>query len=185
MGFTKFRFVHDGVEAIEYLKGEGPYADRREYPFPAWLILDLKMPRKNGLEVLQWLDENEECRVVPTIMLSNSDMPGDIAKAYKSGVNAFFTKPMKLSQMVQTLSLINHFGSSPNDRRCISISNAIEPLAQPSQESRPSRQRYLSIKPNISRTARSKPTNTARLMMLWPMFSSTMCGTAKSTSVFL
>src|SRR4051812_35316139 len=55
IGFTNFRFVSDGTEAIDYLKGEGKYGDRQEYPFPGWLILDLKMPRKSGMEARKWL----------------------------------------------------------------------------------------------------------------------------------
>src|SRR6266566_7119274 len=64
------KVVHDGAEAIEYLSGEGPFADRRAYPFPDIMVLDLKMPRLGGLDVLAWLKGHEEYRRIPKIMLS-------------------------------------------------------------------------------------------------------------------
>jgi CheY-like chemotaxis protein len=109
VGIKHFTFLHDGAEVIRYIKAEGEYADRRKFPFPNWLLLDLKMPRVNGLEVLEWVRSNPHCRIVPTVMMSNSNQPSDIKKAYEIGVNAFFTKPTQLAQMISVLAAIHHF----------------------------------------------------------------------------
>lgn len=109
LSITSYSIVRDGVETIEYLQGVGIYADRDKYRFPQWLVLDLKMPRMTGLDVLEWLHDNPVCRIVPTIMLSNSDMEGDVNRAYELGVNAFFTKPTKAQEMVEVFTLIANF----------------------------------------------------------------------------
>ena len=93
IGFKNVRFVPDGEEAILYLRGEGKYADRNEYPFPNWMIVDMKMPRKNGFEILQWVSAHSESAVIPTIILSSSMIPADVKRAYELGVNTFFSKP--------------------------------------------------------------------------------------------
>lgn len=83
----------DGVEAIEYLSGDGKYSDRRNFPLPNLLLLDIKMPRKNGFEVLQWLRLHPPLQSIPVIMLSSSREPEDIRRAYDLGANSFITKP--------------------------------------------------------------------------------------------
>jgi CheY-like chemotaxis protein len=125
LGLSNHRFVHDGEEAIQYLRGEGEYCDRVKHPFPRWLLLDLKMPKVDGLGVLRWLRDNPSCRVVPTIMMSNSAQESDIHKAYEIGINAYFTKPLHLQEMVDVLALIHHFWSIAKrpsitlDHKCI------------------------------------------------------------------
>ncbi len=91
-------FVKNGEEALDYLRGKGPFADRSLYPFPTILIIDLKMPLKDGLEVLQWLNDHEECGIIPTIVLTSSSQPDDIRKCYNLGANAYFTKPNELEE---------------------------------------------------------------------------------------
>jgi CheY-like chemotaxis protein len=87
------RIARDGEEVIEYLLGRGPYGDRREYPFPRLLILDLKMPKLTGLEVLRWVKDHPHCKVIPTIILSNSVHKTDIQQSYELGANAYLAKP--------------------------------------------------------------------------------------------
>jgi CheY-like chemotaxis protein len=108
-GAGDIHFVHDGQEAIEYLQASGDFADRDKHPFPTCMLLDLKMPRRTGFEVLQWMLEHPACRVVPTIVMSNSGLPQDVDRAYMLGANAFFTKPTQLREMVDILALIHHF----------------------------------------------------------------------------
>ena len=86
--------VSDGEEAIAYLKGEGKYADRYEYPLPSLLLLDLKMPRKNGFEVLEWIRHQPGLRRLRVVVLTTSDAPQDIDRAYELGANAFMVKPL-------------------------------------------------------------------------------------------
>jgi CheY-like chemotaxis protein len=83
----------DGQVAIDYLSGTGSFADRNRFPLPSLLLLDLKMPRRTGLEVLTWIRDQEQFDGLPIIMLSSTVHPVEIAKAYQRGVNAFVTKP--------------------------------------------------------------------------------------------
>ena len=108
-GVSNIHYVEDGKEAVDYLKGERQYADRHKHPFPTCLVLDLKMPRMTGFDVLQWMMEHPNCRVIPTVVMSNSAMPGDITKAYQLGANAYFTKPTQMREMVDVIALLHHF----------------------------------------------------------------------------
>jgi len=107
--------VGDGQEAIDYLSGVGKYSDRKQFPFPGLLILDLKMPRKTGLDVLQWLRQEDELRCVPTIMLSSSAHPTDVEKAYRLGVNAFVVKPPGTSERAELVRMIKSFWLTLNE----------------------------------------------------------------------
>jgi CheY-like chemotaxis protein len=91
--------VPDGEEAIAYLTGQGVYQDRGQFPFPKFFITDLKMPRKSGFEILEWVLANEECCVVPTIVLSSSKQPDDIRRAYALKAHSYFVKPADFSQL--------------------------------------------------------------------------------------
>lgn len=85
--------VHDGQEAIAYLSGDGPYADRRKYPFPGILLLDLQMPRVDGLELLNWIRLNLSVPGFLIIVLSRVDEIRQVNKAYALGANSFLIKP--------------------------------------------------------------------------------------------
>ncbi len=93
------RIVRDGQDALEYLKGEGKYADRNAFPFPDVLLIDLKMPLVSGMEVLGWLSKHPECNVLPTIVFSSSSHPSDIKRAYGLGASAYFVKPIAYEQL--------------------------------------------------------------------------------------
>jgi two-component system response regulator len=88
-------FVHvtDGSEAIRYLEGAGPYADRRKCPVPIALILDLKMPGINGFEVLQWCRAQPQFRELLVVVLSGHHELRELTKAYQLGANTFLPKP--------------------------------------------------------------------------------------------
>jgi CheY-like chemotaxis protein len=85
--------VEDGEDAIAYLAGTGIYADRVTYPFPTFVILDLKMHRVSGFGVLEWLQEHPDFRVIPTLVWSSSGDVRDVKHAYCLGANAFLCKP--------------------------------------------------------------------------------------------
>src|SRR6185436_2235354 len=93
--------VNDGEETVAYLKGEGKYADRYEYPLPALLLLDLKMPKKNGFEVLEWIRQQPGLRRLRVVVLTTSDSPDDIDRAYELGANAFMVKPLERQQFLE------------------------------------------------------------------------------------
>ncbi len=93
------RRVRDGEELIAYLRGEGQYANREEFPFPNTLLIDLKMPRKGGFEVLEWLKAHPKCCVIPTIIWSSSQLPADVQRAYEMGANAYLVKPGSFDEL--------------------------------------------------------------------------------------
>jgi CheY-like chemotaxis protein len=98
--------VSDGDEAVAYLKGEGKFSNRAEYPLPALMLLDLKMPRKNGFEVLEWLRQQLSLRSLLVVVLTTSDAVRDINHAYTLGANSFLTKPLHMGefdQMIRTM----------------------------------------------------------------------------------
>lgn len=95
--------VHDGEEAIDYLSGNPPYADRSDYPMPALLLLDLKMPRLNGFDVLSWWSERSDLRDLPVVVLSSSSHPSDMAKAKEMGAREYIVKPHGFAQLSKLL----------------------------------------------------------------------------------
>jgi len=97
----RFRRVVDGEDAIEYLSGEGKYANREEFPLPRLLLLDLKMPRKNGFEVIEWVRNQPKLRKLPVVVLTSSRADPDIDRAYELGANTYFVKPVKFDNLVE------------------------------------------------------------------------------------
>ena len=98
--------VPDGQEAIHYLSGTGKYADREEYPLPCLVLLDLKLPRKTGLEVLQWIRRKPAFQNLLVAVMTSSNNILDIDQAYGLGANAYSVKPTtqeKLVEMVRNL----------------------------------------------------------------------------------
>jgi CheY-like chemotaxis protein len=93
--------VRDGAEAIAYLAGEGEFAAQ---PFPDLVVLDLKMPMVDGLDVLAWLESHPEYRRLPKIILSGSGLETDVEKAYKLGANTYFEKPGTLDEYRELVS---------------------------------------------------------------------------------
>jgi CheY-like chemotaxis protein len=104
-----FQWVRDGEEALRYLKGEGAYCDRRMFPFPTLLLLDLKMPVMNGFELLEWLKDHPDCSVIPTVVFSSSAEPEDVRKAYELGTNAYLVKPHGLQELTRKMQLLYEF----------------------------------------------------------------------------
>lgn len=98
--------VEDGEVAMEWLAGEGSYADRAKHPAPDVIILDLKMPRKNGFDVLEWMRGRKEFEGLPVIVLSSSDMPNDVQRAYALGATMYFVKSVSFHDVIQYLRLL-------------------------------------------------------------------------------
>jgi CheY-like chemotaxis protein len=98
--------VEHGEAAIDYLQGKNAFADRAKNPLPDLLLLDLKMPRKDGFAVLHWRQENRAFARLPVIVFSSSNLQDDITRAYGLGANSYVVKPtdpMKLERMVKAL----------------------------------------------------------------------------------
>jgi len=109
--------VHNGAEAIAYLKGDDPYSDRNKFPLPAVMLLDLNMPMKNGFEVLTWVRAQTGLKRLSIIVLTASMRTEDIERAFDLGVNSFLVKPSSLDALAAMLRClrdwiqINHFPS--------------------------------------------------------------------------
>src|SRR4051794_32191376 len=86
---TAVEVVRNGEEAIWYLSGVGQYSNRAEYPLPWLILLDLKMPRVDGFEVLKWIRQESACRSLIVVVLTSSDEISDVNEAYARGANSF------------------------------------------------------------------------------------------------
>jgi CheY-like chemotaxis protein len=89
----KLFFVRDGEEAIEYLEGKLSFSDRQVYPFPQLLLLDLKMPKVDGFDVLRWMQEHPTLKRMLVAVLTSSAERSDVNRAYDLGANSYLVKP--------------------------------------------------------------------------------------------
>ena len=118
---TPLAFVDNGDAAVDYLAGRPPYDDRQQHPLPALILLDLKLPRRSGLEVLEWLRAQPGLRRLPVVILTSSMESKDMRKAYDIGCNSYLIKPVDfegLRHAVQTVGLywlvMNHRADNEN-----------------------------------------------------------------------
>ncbi len=95
--------VRDGQEAIDYLSGTAPFSDRSKFPMPSLVLLDLKMPRLNGFDVLDWWSKNQALRDLPLVMLSSSSHEMDFAKAKSMGAREYIVKPHGFLQLAKVM----------------------------------------------------------------------------------
>ncbi|HVM49498.1 MAG TPA: response regulator [Candidatus Acidoferrum sp.] len=98
--------TRDGAQALDWLQGAGVYADRSKHPFPDLLLMDIRMPKVSGLEVLRWVRDRPSLSNLPIIMFSGSDLADDIADAYRVGANLYLCKPVgnKLRAVVRFIA---------------------------------------------------------------------------------
>jgi CheY-like chemotaxis protein len=102
--------VTDGQEAINYLKGESKYSDRQAFPLPKLIVMDIKMPRRSGFDVLQWVKGNGgTLRRIPIVIVSSSDNPSDINRAYELGANAYMVKPVNFKAVEHLFESITQY----------------------------------------------------------------------------
>jgi len=106
--------VNDGVEALEYLNRQGQFKDRKPGN-PGMILLDLKMPRMDGLELLQILKKDEKLKLIPVIMLTSSREEQDLIKGYELGVNAYVVKPVDFSDFAEVVKEIGVFWAIINE----------------------------------------------------------------------
>ncbi len=107
--------VTNGQEVMDYLKGQGPYADRDRYPEPKLLLLDLKMPLVDGFEVLQWLRQEPYWRdTLPVLVFSSSDQEVDKRKAFELGAHEYLVKPSSFDELVRLVEDLNRRWLEPS-----------------------------------------------------------------------
>lgn len=107
--------VRDGVETMEYLRREGVFADR-EPGLPAVLLLDIKMPRKNGIEVLREIRSDPQLKLLPVVMLTSSREDRDLLNSYTSGVNAYVVKPVNFDGFIDAIKQLGVFWGVVNEQ---------------------------------------------------------------------
>ena len=100
--------VEDGVEVLDYLYARGAYANRRD-GLPAVLLLDIKMPRMDGLEVLQKIRADDQFQRLPIVILSSSREESDLARSWDLGVNAYVVKPVDVDQFFKAIKTLGTF----------------------------------------------------------------------------
>ena len=101
--------VRDGEQAIYYLEGRGVFSNRDEYPLPSLILLDLKMPRKDGFQVLEWLSCQPELRRIRVVVLTSSDQIKDVNRAYALGASSFLVKPIGMQEFISLVSAIKGY----------------------------------------------------------------------------
>lgn len=99
--------VGDGDEAVAYLEGAGRFADRHAHPYPTLVLLDLKLPKRSGWEVLRWIREQPGLITTPVVVLTSSTEDEDIKKAYECGANSYLQKPVVFTGLVQLLGVLD------------------------------------------------------------------------------
>jgi len=106
--------VPDGAQALEYLAGEGIFTDRTRHPFPDLILLDINMPKKSGLEVLEWVRSQPRYKSLPALILTSSTHPEDVEKARQLGADDYLLKPSDPLKLVEVVrSVQEHWLSQP------------------------------------------------------------------------
>jgi CheY-like chemotaxis protein len=101
--------VEDGNEAVDYLMGNGRFEDRDAFPIPALVLLDLKLPLKCGLSVLEWIRSQPHLAPMLVIIFTSSRESGDMQSAYRLGANSYLVKPTSMDHLLQLVSAIKHY----------------------------------------------------------------------------
>ena len=106
---NEFVALSDGAQALDYLFGRGPYAGRDVSDTPLFILLDLKLPKVNGLEVLQQLRADPRTAMTPVVMLTSSDEEKDIVASYQSGVNSYVRKPVDFNEFTEAVKNLKFY----------------------------------------------------------------------------
>jgi len=93
--------VNDGQEALDFMYHRGKYADEKNFPRPGLILLDIKLPKVDGIEVLKQLKDDPQFKSIPVIMLTTSDRDEEIAKSYAGGANSYVVKPMDFEEFMK------------------------------------------------------------------------------------
>lgn len=107
-------WVRDGVEALEYLFREGRYS-ARENGLPKLVLLDIKMPRMNGLQVLERMKQDARTSGIPVVMMTSSREDGDLIASYKLGVNSYVVKPVDFAEFAETVAQVGMYWMIANE----------------------------------------------------------------------
>lgn len=106
--------ARDGAEALDYLHKRGPYQDRPDGN-PAFILLDLKLPKVDGLQVLESIKSSVELRQIPVVMLTSSREEQDLLRSYRLGVNAYVVKPVGFQEFMEVVQEVGGFWAVLNE----------------------------------------------------------------------
>src|SRR5215469_18016747 len=98
--------VSDGDQAMAYLRGINDFSDRNKFPMPQLILLDLKMPRVSGFDVLAWLRSDDKLKVLPVVILTSSNHDADIKRAYDLGAKSYLVKPVGFEALVELVKTL-------------------------------------------------------------------------------
>lgn len=101
--------VSDGEQAVGYLAGAGEYTDRQSHPWPTLVLLDWKLPRMSGAEVLRWIREQPTLDATPVVVLTSSREEEDVLAAYRAGANSYLNKPVAFDALLQMLERLHAY----------------------------------------------------------------------------
>ena len=107
--------VENSQDAIDYLAGQGPYADRDRFPVPRLVLLDLKLPGCGGLEILRWIQKQPSLRTLLVIVLTSSSDPRDVDEAYRLGARSFLVKPLSVQKRREMAKAIKKYWLELNE----------------------------------------------------------------------
>ena len=112
---NKVMVINDGAEALDYIFARGEYEDRNIENIPRLILLDLKLPKVHGLDILREIKSNETTKVIPVVVLTSSPEEKDVIESYKLGVNSYITKPVDFDKFLKAAEeiglywvLLNH-----------------------------------------------------------------------------
>jgi CheY-like chemotaxis protein len=103
------RSVSDGDQALAYLSGTDAFSNREEHPLPDLMLLDLKMPRKSGLEVLAWVRQQPTLKRMVVVIFTSSKHDQDLNRAYELGANSYLVKPVGFDALQETMKQVNSY----------------------------------------------------------------------------
>ena len=108
--------VSDGDEAIAYLRGDTRFCDRQQHPLPGLVLLDLKMPRVSGFDVLSWIRNEMSYKRLPVVVLTSSNHDADVERAYDNGANSYLVKPVDFNRLVDLVKSLHHYWFALNEQ---------------------------------------------------------------------
>lgn len=106
---NEIRVIQDGAEAVEFLFCTGKYADRNIGDVPSFVLLDLNLPKVNGLEILKKIRENPKTKCIPVIILTSSKYDQDVINSYELGVNSYIRKPVDFNKFIEAIDQIEAY----------------------------------------------------------------------------
>ncbi len=106
---NNIHIVRDGEEALDFIFCKGKYKDRKMKDIPKVILLDIKLPKIDGIEVLKQIKEDERTKIIPIVILTSSKEEKDIIKSYKLGANSYIVKPVNFTNFVETISTLSYY----------------------------------------------------------------------------